>query len=156
MEVRSIAPSDSAQEAARRMGRWHVGFLVVVEDEKPVGVITDRDVALRTLRDRKDPATCTVSGIAVSDITVADMMTAPVITLKVGQAPSEASALMREHAIRKLPIVDSDGRLRGVFTADDLILSLGKRIYDLAHAVQRELRNEACPPDTGSSVFGKE
>ena len=56
----------------------------------------------------------------------------------------------------KLPILGADGRLEGVITADDIVLSLGQRIHALAEAVQRELRNEALPPDSGSSVFGKE
>ena len=144
--VRTISPETTAREAAVQLGQWHVGFLVVVDGERPVGVLTDRDVALRVLARRRNPSACKV----------ADIMTSPFVSLPAGQGTAEASRLMRENAVRKLPIVDAEGRLEGVVTADDIVLSLGQRIHALADAVQRELRNEALPPDTGSSIFGKE
>jgi len=144
--VLTISPTDTAREAAWRMREGSVGFLVVTEHDQPVGVVTDRDVALGVLVEDRDPGECPVS----------ELMTSPVVTLRDDQPPVEASALMRRHGIRKLPVVDAAGRLVGVLTADDLILSLGRQVHDLAEAVRRELGNEAMPPEPFRSVFGKE
>lgn len=144
--VRTVTPDASVREAAREMGRWHVGFLVVVEGDEVVGVLTDRDAALRVLTAGRDP-----EGTLVREV-----MTSPAIALPSDWTSAGASALMRKHGIRKLPVVSEEGLLEGVVTADDLVLSLGHRIHALADAVRRELRNEALPPDSGSYVLGKE
>lgn len=128
------------------MAEAHVGFLVVVEEGRPVGVLTDRDVALRTLACGEDPGQATVG----------EIMSAPPITLFEERAAAEASAVMRAEAIRKLPLVDADGQLCGVVTADDLILGLGAHLQEIADAVRRGLENEAAEREGGSSLFGKE
>lgn len=144
--VRTISPDASAQEAAELMGQWHVGFLVVVEDSIPVGVVSDRDLAMRTLARGLRPSECRVSQV----------MTTPVVTLANGSSHQDASKLMRKHRIRKLPVVDSNGRIVSVLTADDLLESLGKQVHGLAKAVSRELDNEAIEDPGGSSIFGRE
>ena len=72
--VRTVSPDASARDAARALDRWHVGFLVVVENDRPVGVLTDRDLALRVLAERRNPSACRV----------AEIMTTPAITLPAG------------------------------------------------------------------------
>jgi CBS domain-containing protein len=128
------------------MERWHVGSLIVVRDDRPIGIITDRDLALGVLGARRDPAGCTV----------ADLMTREPVVLDVNYTPREAAALMKRHGLRKLPLVDEQGRVVGVVTADDLILSLGQRVQGLSEVVRRQLRNEASPDPAASTRFGRE
>jgi CBS domain-containing protein len=128
------------------MEKWHVGSLIVVRDDRPIGIITDRDLALGVLGARRDPAGCTV----------ADLMTREPVVLGMNYTPRQAAELMKRTGLRKLPLVDEQGRAVGVVTADDLILSLGQRAQALSEIVRRQLRNEALPPSTASRCFGRE
>lgn len=130
---------ESARDAARRMKELHVGSLIVLEDGRPVGIVTDRDLAVRTLGRRRSPAS----------VTVEEVMTQPVQVLDAEASQEEALAMMREHAVRKLPLVDAEGRLVGVLGADDVILRLSRDVLGLAQAVRHELRNEwSSEPET--------
>lgn len=144
--VQTVAPEATAQEAAEMMAHGHVGFLVVVVDSAPIGVVSDRDLAMRTLARGLRPTECRVE----------DVMSTPAITLPEGQSHRDASKLMRKHRIRKLPVVDSGGRVVSVITADDLLESLGGQVHGLAKAVSRELNQEAAGDSEGSSIFGRE
>ncbi len=108
--VDTICPGDSVLLAARRMDDHLVGSLVVVQGEKPVGILTDRDLAVRVVAKGKDPATTLV----------ADVMTQPVVTI-----PSEASLLevtrkMAQTPCRRLVVLDAQGRMVGVISLDDV------------------------------------
>lgn len=120
-----------------------VGMLVVVEGDRPIGVVTDRDLALGVLGRDLDPR----------EALVGDLMTEPAATIEEDRL-WEASEVMRDRGIRRLPVVNGEGRLVGVITADDLLLSVGERSALLAAVVRRELTNESYTPP--ASIFGKE
>jgi CBS domain-containing protein len=107
-EVRTVTPDTSVQHAARLMREADVGSLPVVDGERVVGVVTDRDIALRTVADGKGPDT-PVAAIASRDI----------VSVSPEQDLSEALRLMAEHQVRRLPVVEEDGRLVGVFAQAD-------------------------------------
>lgn len=143
----TITRDQTARAAAARMKELHVGSLIVVEDDRPVGIVTDRDLAIRTLG----------RGRSGETVLVEQVMSTPIQVLGVDASQEEALDLMREHAIRKLPLVDAEGRLAGVIGADDVILRLSRDVFGLAQAMRHELRNEWNPaPSTQQHNLGLE
>ena len=113
-----------ASEDLRRVGELmrdhNVGSVVVCEGSRPVGVITDRDLALAVVADGVDPAEAAGS-----------QASRPLVTGTTEMDIEEAVALMVQHRIRRLPVADGDG-LAGIVTIDDLAVRAG----DLAAAQQ--------------------
>lgn len=102
------------REVARLMAQNDCGQIPVVDERGvPVGVITDRDIAIRAVADGRDPASCT-AGMCMSS---------PVTTLSVDSDLGEACDLMESAQIRRLLLVDGDGRLVGILAQADIALS---------------------------------
>jgi len=108
----TISTSTSAREAARLLGSENVGSLPIVEDDRLVGIVTDRDLALRIVGDGKDAET-PVGEIASKDL----------VTIDPQQSLDEAARLMAEHQLRRLPVCEEDGRLVGILAQADLAQS---------------------------------
>lgn len=117
---------DSALEAAQLMRDKKVGCVVVVRDRRPIGMLTDRDLVLRVVAERLDPAAVLVSSI----------VTYEAATVSRGDGFETAVRLMRKHGVRRLPIVDDEGRVTGIVTADDLIGLLGNELAALGEAIE--------------------
>lgn len=129
-------PDDSVRDAAKRMDSLDVGCLVVVDDEgRPVGMVTDRDVAIRVLRGRLD-----------ADATpLRDFMQAPVIQVTEKAPLAVAVRFMRRNAMRRIPVVDPEtGRLTGLITGDDMLPLLARELT-AAVGVVRAQAAEATP-----------
>src|SRR5689334_2860214 len=110
-EVEVVHPDDSVQEAARRMRVREVGFLPVCEDDRLVGVLTDRDIVLRS----------TAEGTHPNQSIGRDLMTAPIIYCFDDQDVQEAAKLMEEHQIRRVAVLSRhDKRLAGVVSLGDI------------------------------------
>jgi CBS domain-containing protein len=105
----TIEPTTAAREAARIMKSEDVGALPIVEDGKLVGMITDRDLAIRVLAEGKD-----------ADTPVSEIASRDVVTVDPQQTLEEAGRLMAEHQIRRLPVVEEDGRLVGILAQADV------------------------------------
>jgi CBS-domain-containing membrane protein len=119
------------REAAAVMRGRHVGALVVVDGQRrPIGILTDRDLALRVLAEGRDP-------IATR---VADVMSRRPVTVSKSARIEAAIALMssRAHSFRRLPVVDRTGRLVGVVTLDDVLA----RAAELLGSVDGVLRRQ--------------
>ena len=146
--VVTIRSTTSARDAARRMRDTGVGALVVVDDEgHPVGVVTDRDLALHVLRSGLDPeATPAVAATEGTELTSAP----------VGVDIHEAARRMRAGGVRRLPLVDAEGRVTAIVTADDVLCMVAEEFELLAAAVGREIERETGPEARGSSTFGTE
>ncbi|WP_163553307.1 CBS domain-containing protein [Candidatus Frankia alpina] len=99
----------SIVEAARRMDVQGVGSLLVMDGEDLVGIVTDRDLALRSLR-RRIPF----------DGRVEAVMTRGVVTLDVDADPADVVRMFREHTVRRLPVTDN-GRVIGLIALDDVV-----------------------------------
>jgi CBS domain-containing protein len=112
--------SESLHRVGELMRDRNVGSVVVCEGERPVGVITDRDLALAVVADE-------VSGSEDAG----SHASRPLVTGQVAMDIEEAVALMVQHRIRRLPVID-DGDLAGIVTIDDLAVRAG----DLAAAQQ--------------------
>ena len=126
------APGDaSLGEVAKLMRDRNVGSVVILEHDRPVGLITDRDVALAL---GADGAGCDDRGGAHA--------TRPLVTGESGMAVEEAAALMVQHRIRRLPVVDGDA-LTGIVTLDDLAVRTGD--VQLAQRLTAEVARAALP-----------
>lgn len=129
------------------MREHRVGALIVVDEgDRPVGLVTDRDLVLRVLKEGKDPETTPLEGL----------MSQPVITVNRNASLLEATGLIRRHLVRRLPIVDEAGRSCGMITADDLLFELANELKCLAEVERRGFQNEANPGERTRSAFGKE
>jgi CBS domain-containing protein len=111
--VVTAAPERTVREIAELMRERNVGSVVLVEAERPIGFVTDRDLALSVIADGRD----------FGDH-VADHASSPVITASGSMEVEEAGELMVRHAIRRLVVVDG-GRLTGIVTLDDLASRTG-------------------------------
>jgi CBS domain-containing protein len=112
-DPRTVAPEDSLVDAARHMREGDVGAVVVVQEGRASGIVTDRDIVVRAIADGRDPNTTRVADVA-SEATV---------TVTHDQQVTEAARLMREHDIRRLVVVQ-DGRPAGIVSIGDLAVAL--------------------------------
>ena len=96
--------------AAKMMKQENVGIAPIVEGDRLVGTLTDRDIVVRVVAEGKDPQTVTTREVA---------STAPV-TVDPQQPLEEALRLMGEHQVRRLPVVEEDGRLVGIVAQADI------------------------------------
>ena len=128
-----ITPEKSIRESARQMRVEHVGSLVVVDqDGKPIGMLTDRDITIEGV----------ARGVDVDQTTVRDLMTAPVVTATESEGMVTALARMREFGIRRLPIIDSEGKLVGVVTNSNLIKELSELLDGLVRNISSSKTRE--------------
>ena len=108
-EVVTAEPETPVAELATIMDTENVGSVVIADGGAPVGIVTDRDLAVRVLGARVDPA----------EQRAEDVMTDDLRTVDRGTGFYEAAEVMAENGIRRLPVLE-DGDLVGIVTADDL------------------------------------
>jgi CBS domain-containing protein len=105
----TLGPDMNAFDAAGLMRQYDVGIIPVVDGGKFVGVVTDRDLALRVLADRQNP----------QDVRLGDIVTKSPVTVTPDTKLSDARDLMAEHKIRRLPVVKGD-QLVGIVSMGDI------------------------------------
>lgn len=105
----AITPDTTVQEAARLMKSDDVGALPVVENGRLTCVVTDRDLAIRGVAE----------GLA-AETPVSELASKNVVTIDPQQSLEEAARLMAEHQVRRLPVVEEDGRLVGMLAQADV------------------------------------
>jgi CBS domain-containing protein len=133
-QVVTIGPEVDVATAARVMRDEHVGYLIVTADSssRPLGVLSDRDIVLKiTARDR-DPA----------DVKVGEVMTPDPVVADLGAGIGETLKRMREIGVRRVPVVDSQGRLAGVLALDDVIDHLFAQLAAVAGTIRTEQQTE--------------
>jgi CBS domain-containing protein len=105
----TLQTTDTVIAAARSMRDGNIGDVVVVEEDRIQGILTDRDIVVRALAEGRDPARTTVGEICSRELT----------TLSPTDGIGEAEKIMRDKAIRRLPVVE-DGRPVGIVSLGDL------------------------------------
>ncbi|MFT6447633.1 MAG: CBS domain-containing protein [Sulfitobacter pontiacus] len=108
-------------EVAKLMQKTDIGAIPIGRDDKLIGMVTDRDIALRVVAEGRDPAKTTAE----------EIMTKGIVYCQTTETVEDAIHLMDQKKIRRLPVIDNNKRLAGM-------LSLG----DISHAVGRELSGE--------------
>jgi CBS domain-containing protein len=126
-DVMATKQDATIKEAASVMSNRHIGSLVVLEKEKIVGIITERNI-LKSIADGLDPELTTVE----------EVMTKNVITIEPDKTIDDAVGLMAQHGIKKLPVVDGD-KLVGIITASDIIVVEPKLIESIANLLSIKL-----------------
>lgn len=109
-KVCSIDADKPVAYAAKMMRDEDVGLAPIVEGKRLVGTLTDRDIAIRVVAEGKDPQSTTVREVASTDL----------VTVDPEQDLDEAVRLMAQHQVRRLPVVEEDGRLVGVVAQADV------------------------------------
>jgi len=111
--VVTAPPDRTVRQIAEMMRERNVGSVVLIDEQRPVGFLTDRDLTVSVLADGRD----------LGDH-AADHASSPVITANAGMQVEEAAELMVRHGVRRLVIVDGD-RLIGILTLDDIASRTG-------------------------------
>jgi CBS domain-containing protein len=148
MQVKEVMTADPAccisetalQEVAQMMIDHDCGEIPVVESKEtklPIGVITDRDIVCRTI----------ARGLNPLDLTVADCMTKPCVTVTPDMSVEECSRIMEENKIRRVPVVDAGGCCCGIVALADIALRAQK-------GVTAEVVKEVSEPTAAASAAG--
>ena len=128
--VVTATPETTAARAAQLMREHHVGSLVVIDTSlaagKPVGIVTDRDLVLAVMAEELDPAL----------FTVGDIMSIELVTARTGTDLLEATQLLRRHRVRRLIVLDDDGRVVGLAALEDLLEALTSEFSELVLALR--------------------
>ncbi len=109
-DVKVVRPDSSVKEVVAAMNRFNIGSIVVVQDGRPVGVISERDVLRRVVEPCLSPEA----------ITAEQVMTSPVYTICETAGMDEVAELMAEKKIRKIPVTRNE-RLVGIVTFTDIV-----------------------------------
>jgi CBS domain-containing protein len=121
-------PDETVAAVAFRMQEHNVGTVVIVDNQRPVGIITDRDVALALGAQGLSPQT-----------PVRKVMSQHVLAIPEDMGIYTASRFMRDRQVRRLPVVDREDRVVGMVTLDDLLRFLGRELYNLAEGIKHEM-----------------
>lgn len=111
--VKTATRADSLQTVARLMRDGDMGSVPVVEDGKLVGIVTDRDLVVRSIADGKDAST-----------SIAEAMTTDIFSVKPDDFAFEAIRLMGDKQVRRIPVVDDEGQLAGIIAMADIALEM--------------------------------
>lgn len=129
--VAHIVATESLIEAAVMMRERHVGNVVVVENldgkRRPIGILTDRDIIVAVV----------AAGLTPETLLVSDVMSKPVYCCGGTQDVFDAVAIMREHGVRRLPVLDEQGYLAGIIAADDIWIALSNQLKILGEITVR-------------------
>jgi CBS domain-containing protein len=108
--VKTVRTDDSVHAAVLKMNKFQIGSVIVTNNGRAVGIITERNILERVVEPRLDPGT----------IWAKDIMSAPLVTVNPNDAVEEAAKIMAQKRIKKLPVVDGD-KVVGVISTSDIV-----------------------------------
>jgi CBS domain-containing protein len=114
-DVEVVHPQSGLTQAAMTMRKLDVGVLPVVKDGRLKGILTDRDITVRAVAESRDLSTTLVD----------DVMSRDVQSVQEDEDVKTAARVMAEHQVRRLPVVDRDGKLTGILSMADLAVDSG-------------------------------
>ena len=122
-------PDESVRDAAKRMQQLGIGSLVVVDElERPVGMLTDRDIVQNVVRRRRDPDAVAIEEVMSRDV-VSVWNRAPLVRV---------FHRMRQEGVRRVLSVDSEGKLDGIVTYDDVLPLVAKDLSLAAEVIRAQ------------------
>jgi CBS domain-containing protein len=136
MPVGDLGPDDAVsverdakiRDVVERLDSENVGAIVVTENDEPVGIVSDRDVALALTEMEEDLATGEVEAI----------MTEDPVTLHEGDEDMEISRVIEQENVRRIPVVDDGGKLTGIVTLDDLVATVGEELEKVSNTIEAQ------------------
>jgi CBS domain-containing protein len=137
--VVTASPDTEISFLAKEMREYDVGSIVIVEDDEPVGVVTDRDLSVRFLAevDEIHEAIENEEDINIGDVTASDVMTHGVFTVDGDESVMDVMMEMCGENVRRVPVVE-DGELYGIVTLDDFVALLATEFNNLASVIVSE------------------
>jgi len=113
--VRTVGPDDPVKNAAVMMRDFDIGCVLVSENKRLLGIVTDRDIVTRALaRTGK-----------LDDVTIREVMSRKPVCCQIDDTINQAATIMEEHQIRRLPVMDFKGSLAGVVSLGDIATHSG-------------------------------
>lgn len=135
-DVVVIEKTASVTEAAALMREKHVGSVVVVDGKegarRPVGMLTDRDIVIEFVS----------QGVSPDEVEAGDAVGPKLVTISEDTALYETIELMLKNGVRRVPVVDADGLLVGLFASDDALELLSEQLQHLVWLVSKQQRQE--------------
>ncbi|MCK5002560.1 MAG: CBS domain-containing protein [Gammaproteobacteria bacterium] len=135
-EVVITEQDTSVTKAAMLMREFHVGSLVVVQQQDnlniPVGIVSDRDLIIEVIAQQ----------VPVESVTLNDVMSRNLVSVGEQETLIDTLQLMLKRGVRRVLVVDGQGSLQGLLTADDAIELMAESMSDLAKVVSQELKQE--------------
>ena len=110
-DVQTISSQETVQRAAQLMDELNVGAIPVVDDGKLIGMVTDRDITVRSVAVGQDPTSTRVNEVMSTDVR----------TCTVEQSVDDVLAQMADVQIRRVPVVDADGQIIGIVSLGDVV-----------------------------------
>jgi len=136
-EVVTALEDDSLFAAAKKMREAHVGDVVVVRRRnaryQPVGMLTDRDIVVATIALK----------VPLEMLSVGDVMTMSVVSVRENDSLGKVLERMREHGVRRIPVLGRNNELRGIVAIEDIICFLSKQLSILSEIFARERKFES-------------
>jgi CBS domain-containing protein len=111
--VKVVRPDTTVKEVVATMNKFNIGSVVVVQADRPVGIITERDILQRLVE----------PGLAPETLTARHVMTSPVVTIGESVSLDEAAKLMAKKKVKKLPVMSGD-KLIGIITLTDIVAKM--------------------------------
>jgi len=126
-DVVTIETDQTVTDAVEQMATENVGSAVVVEDQEPVGILTDRDIALAVGQDEN-----------LGQRQAGDFVEGEPITASTDMSIFEALQQLQDDNVRRLPVVDEEGNLQGIVTLDDVLVLFGEKIQDATEIIEAQ------------------
>jgi len=116
-DVKVVRPDTTAQEVVATMSKFDISSIIVVQSERPVGIITLRDVLTKMV----------VQCLAPRALTARQIMSSPLVTINESATVEEAARLMAQKKVKTLPVMDNE-KLVGVLTFTDIVFEVPKML----------------------------
>ncbi|MGQ9461178.1 MAG: CBS domain-containing protein [Candidatus Bathyarchaeaceae archaeon] len=123
--VKVVRPDSSVREVVAIMNKFDIGSIIVVQGNRPVGIITERDILRRIVEPCLAPET----------LTARQVMSSPVLTIKETASLDEAAKLMAKKGVKKLPVMDNQ-KLVGIITFTDIVTKVPTMLSILEELVR--------------------
>jgi len=123
--VKVVRPDSSVREVVAIMNKFDIGSIIVVQGDRPVGIITERDILRRIVEPCLAPET----------LTARQVMSSPVLTIKETASIDEAAKLMAKKGVKKLPVMDNQ-KLVGIVTFTDIVTKVPTMLSILEELVR--------------------
>jgi CBS domain-containing protein len=130
--VKTLSPEKSCEEAAKTMRDENIGCVVVAQNGRPVGIVTDRDLVDRVMAARRD----------AHQVRLRDVMSRDPIFIVDERPLEEALAIMARMRVRRIATISQDGQLSGLLSLDDLLLHLTREFDAVAEVVRAAVPRE--------------
>lgn len=124
-EPKIVRPDTSVKEIVATMSKFEIGSVIVVQGDRPIGIITERDIISKLVEASLDPEV----------MTARQMMTAPLVTISQNANIEEAAKLMAKKRAKRLPVMDND-RLVGILTFTDIVFKVPTMLAILEELVR--------------------